>query len=300
MKSFYILTIIAAFTYSGAYARADTVYCTQEDSIVFNNYLSFMENKADLPFDSIILETASFFLGTPYVGGTLEKEPEGLAVNLREMDCFTFVENVIALSRTIAAGEPTFDKYCDQLKLIRYRGEEITGYADRLHYTSDWLYENEQKQVVKHVTGEAGGQPYTFGLNFMSSHPDSYRQLKADSSLIPKIQEAERQVNARTSYYYLIPKYEIDTFAVHLHSGDIVSFVTSIPGLDISHVGIMTRENEKLTFIHASSLAMKVIVNPESLREYVEKGKNHTGIMTARPLPPPTVPVLPDKPEESE
>jgi hypothetical protein len=299
MKSFYTLIIIAAFASSGAYAQADTVYCTQEDSIVFNNYLSFMGNKVDLQFDSIILETASFFIGTPYMGGTLEKEPEGLVVNLREMDCFTFVENVIALSRTIAAGEPAFEKYCDHLRLIRYRGEEITGYADRLHYTSDWLYENEQKQVIKHVTGEAGGQPYTFDLNFMSSYPDSYRQLKADSSLIPEIQETERRVNARTSYYYLIPKYEIDTFAVHLHNGDMVCFVTSIPGLDISHVGIITREDEKLTFIHASSLAMKVIVNIESLKEYIEKGKNHAGIMTAHPLPPISVPP-PDKPEGSE
>jgi hypothetical protein len=282
----------------GVYAQTDTVYFAREDSVVFNNYLSFMEGKADLPFDSIILETASFFLETPYVAATLEKEPEGLVVNLRELDCFTFVENVIALSRTIAAGEPAFGKYCDHLRLIRYRDGIITGYAGRLHYTSDWLYENEQKQILKYASGETAGRPYTFDLSFMSSHPGSYRQIKADSSLIPVMRETERQVNARTSYYYLIPKYEIDTFAVHLHGGDMVGFVTSVPGLDISHVGIITKENGKLTFIHASSLAMKVIVNVESLKEYVEKSKSCTGIMTARPLPPTPPCLLPE--EESE
>jgi hypothetical protein len=289
--------LLSTFVSSGVYAQTDTVYFAQEDSVVFNNYLSFMEGKADLPFDSIILETASFFLGTPYVAATLEKEPEGLVVNLRELDCFTFVENVIALSRTIAAGEPAFEKYCDHLRLIRYRSGSITGYADRLHYTSDWLYENEQKQIIKYASGETAGRPYMFDLNFMSSHPDSYRQIKADSSLIPMIRETERQINTRTSYYYITPKYEIDTFAVNLHNGDMVGFVTSIPGLDISHVGIITRENDKLTFIHASSLAMKVIVNVESLREYVEKGKSCTGIMTARPLPP-LSPCLTEEEEE--
>ncbi|MDR1937690.1 MAG: DUF1460 domain-containing protein [Tannerellaceae bacterium] len=280
---------------SGAYAQTGTVYCTEADREVFGRYLSFMEGKAELPFDSLILETASFFLGTPYVGATLEQEPEGLVVNLRELDCFTFVENVIALSRTVAAGEPSFDKYCAHLRLIRYREGIITGYADRLHYTSDWLYENDRKQIVKYIGGEASRTPHTFDLRFMSSHPGSYRPLKADSSLIPRIKETEQEVNARTPYYYLIPKYAIDTFAIQVCSGDMVGFVTSIPGLDISHVGVATRVGDTLTFIHASSVAKEVIVNRESLKEYVESGKNCTGVMTAQPLPP-----LPPSPRKED
>jgi hypothetical protein len=272
---------------SGVYAQSDTIYYTEEDHAVFDKYLSCMEGKDSLPFDSLILETASFFLGTPYAGATLEVEPEGLAVNLRELDCSTFVENVIALSRTITAGEPTFDKYCNQLRQLRYREGEIKGYTDRLHYTSDWLYENDRKQLVKYKgQEETGGEPHVFNLHFMSSHPDSYRQLKADSTLIPLIMETERQVSERAPFYYLIPKYAVDSLATGIQNGDMVAFVTSVEGLDISHVGIITREKEKLTFIHASSLAMKVIVNQESLKDYVEKGKTCTGIMLARPLPP--------------
>ncbi|MDR1646383.1 MAG: DUF1460 domain-containing protein [Tannerellaceae bacterium] len=238
-----------------------------------------------------MLATASFFLGTPYVGATLEQEPEGLVINLRELDCFTFVENVIALSRTIAQGEPTFGKYCDHLRLVRYREGIITRYTDRLHYTSDWLYENNRKQIVRHPGEDTAGQPYTFNLHFMSSHPGSYRQLKADSSLVSVIKETEESINARTSHYYLIPAHDIDSLAARIHNGDVVAFVTTIPGLDISHVGIATRVGEMLTFIHASSLSKKVIVNKESLKEYAVNGKNCTGIMTARPLPP-----LPEQP----
>jgi hypothetical protein len=282
-----VLLLFLLLVSSGLYAQSDTVYYTEEDRAVFDKYLACMGEKDSLPFDSLILETASFFLGTPYVGATLEVEPEGLLVNLRELDCSTFVENVIALSRTVATGEPTFDTYCDQLRLLRYREGKIEGYTDRLHYTSDWLYENDRKQLVKYKgKEESGGEPYVFNLHFMSSHPDSYRQLKADSALIPLIRETERQVSERAPFYYLIPKYAVDSLATHIQNGDMVAFVTSIEGLDISHVGIVTWEKEKLTFIHASSLAMKVIVNQESLKDYVEKGKTCVGIMLARPQPP--------------
>jgi hypothetical protein len=268
------------------YAQSDSIYYTETDRCIFDQYLACMAEKDSLPFDSLILETASFFLGTPYAAATLEEEPEGLVVNLRELDCFTFVENVLALSRTVAAGEPTFERYCDQLRFIRYREGVITGYTDRLHYTSEWLYENDRKQIVKYIGRETGRQPYMFNLYFMSSHPGSYRQLKADSLLIPSIKETEQRINARTCYYHLIPKYEIDTFAAHIRDGDMVCFVTALSGLDISHVGIITRAGEMLTFMHASSTAKAVIINKESLKEYVESGKSCTGIMTARPLFP--------------
>jgi hypothetical protein len=283
-----LAALLLLLVFAGADAQRDTVYCTEADREVFAQYLTFMDGKGELPFDSLLLETASFFLGTPYAGATLEQEPEGLVVNLRALDCFTFVENVIALSRTIAEGDSAFDAYCDHLQHIRYREGKITNYTDRLHYTSDWLYENDRRQILAYDScAAAGRRPHTFNLHFMSTHPGSYRQLKADTSLIAGIRETEQQINARTSFYHLVPKHEIDTFAVRMQHGDVVCFVTSIAGLDISHVGILTRAGETLTFIHASSVAKEVIVNKESLKEYVEKGKNITGVMTARPLPPP-------------
>ena len=71
-----------------------------------------------------------------------------------------------------------------------------------------------------------------------------------------------------------------------MQNGDIVCFVTNIEGLDISHVGFVDREGEMLTFIHASSSAGKVIVNPESLQTYVTDGKRTTGVMIVRSQEP--------------
>ena len=40
---------------------------------------------------------AKSFVGTPYVAHTLERSPENLVCNLREFDCYTFVESVLAI-----------------------------------------------------------------------------------------------------------------------------------------------------------------------------------------------------------
>lgn len=255
-------------------------YFTPEDTVILNRFISEMEPKKALPADSLLIETASFFLGTPYVAATLEREPEGLVVNLREMDCATFVDNVVALSLMLKGGDISFDGFCRQLLHLRYRNDTITGYADRLHYTGDWVYENARKGILRDVTEEAGGVPLAMDLDFMSTHPAAYKQLKADTALVGKIAAIEKDINSRA--YYYIPKARIDSSASRIRNGDVVCFTTSIKGLDTSHVGIIRRVGEKLTFIHASTKAGKVIVNEEPLKDYLLRGKSSTGIMLAR------------------
>jgi len=276
------LLLVLNCSVKGQTALNDIVDYTPEDKAIFEGFLSEMVAKKSFPMDQLIIETAQFFLGTPYVASTLEKEPERLVINLREVDCSTFVENVIALTRTLKDNEPSFERFCIHLQYIRYREGKITNYLDRLHYTSDWLFKNDRKKILKDINKEIGGKPFSFHLYFMSTHPDSYKQLKNNPLLVEGIRSVEERINSRT--YYYIPKQEIDSYSASFKSGDIVCFTTAIKGLDISHVGIVYRTKEKLTFIHASTLAKKVIINEESLKSYVMKGKNSTGIMLARPL----------------
>lgn len=258
------------------------MYYTDEDVAIFHRFVEAMSEKKSLPKEELVVAVASFFLETPYVASTLEKDPEGLVINLRELDCSTLVDNVVALCRMLKSEDHTFESFCNELRNLRYRHGTITDYTDRLHYTSDWLYENDRKRLVRDVNKEVGGIPLKIEPGFMSTHPDSYQALKGHPERIERISAVEREV-ARRSYHY-IPKDQISARAPRIENGDVVCFTTAIKGLDISHVGIITRVGEKLTFIHASSLAKKVIVNEESLEAYVKKGKNSTGIMIGRPV----------------
>lgn len=278
MKSI-LLILSACFFLCGQ--AADKIKYTEADRAIFERYVSEMEASKSLSTGELMVKTARFFLGTPYVAATLEQEPEVLTINLREMDCMTMVENVVALSRTIQADSPSFDLFCRNLQALRYRNDEIHDYTDRLHYTTDWIFENERKGIVKDVTHQIGGLSYPVSVSFMSTHPNSYKQLKENPELTAKIAAKEKEINSRP--YYFIPEAEINNKGVGMNDGDIVCFVTTIKGLDTSHVGVICRVGDKLTFIHASTTQKKVIVNEASLQEYVEGIKRNNGVMIVRP-----------------
>lgn len=281
MKTCWLLLLFSCFFIFHGQA-ADKIYFTNEDRVIFDRYVSEMSAQKSLPIGELMVKTACFFLGTPYVAATLEKDSEALVINLREMDCTTLIENTVALTRTIQSGEPSFEIFCKNLQELRYRDGEIHDYTSRLHYTTDWIYENQRKGIVKDVTAEAGGVHLPIDLSFMSTHPESYKPLKVKPELTSKIAAKEKEINTR-SYYY-IPETQINQRAAGMNNGDIVCFVTTIKGLDISHVGIICRLGDKLTFIHASTTQKKVIINEEPLQDYVESLKRNNGIMVVRPL----------------
>jgi hypothetical protein len=143
-----------------------------QDRRIFEELIRFLDKKktsATFP-DQVILEIGKFFLGAPYVAGTLEtKRAEHLVVNLREHDCVTFVENVIALVWHVKSREKSFEAFKRLLRKIRYRKGRLQGYSSRLHYFSDWIHDNQKKGIVRDVTAEIGGRPLRKALTFTTT-----------------------------------------------------------------------------------------------------------------------------------
>ena len=84
---------------------------------------------------NIILFYARQLIGVPYVAQTLEvNKQEQLIVNLRQLDCTTYVENVLALTLCTENKKlPTFADFCYYLRMLRYEGGKV-DYPTRLHY----------------------------------------------------------------------------------------------------------------------------------------------------------------------
>ena len=215
------------------------------------------------------------------IGHTLEIEPEQLVINLRELDCTTFAENVLAISRTIKSENPSFENFAKELQHIRYHNGNIDGYTSRIHYFSDWIYENNGKGLVKDISRETANTPYPLKVNFMSTHPESYLQLK-DSKLIPVIEKQEKMISSRQMYF--IPEEKLAGVENLLKDGDIAGITTKIEGMDISHVVLLVKKDGRVHILHASSTANKVILSEETLEDYLKNSKMATGIMVARPL----------------
>ncbi len=278
------LLIFTCCTFKGKEAeKVDNVNYTAQDVQILEQIFELFEEDAKLPASVLMVRLGTYFQGTPYVGQTLEIEgEERLVVNLREMDCTTLVENCLALSRTIQSSEAAFTRFASELKNIRYRSGRIDGYPSRLHYTTDWIFDNQQKKLVRNLSKQIGATPYPDKISFMSTHTESYRQLKENSDLVGVIIQQENDLNSRSHYY--LPKEKLSEAENLLNDGDIVGITTSIRGLDVSHMGILERKAGRIHLLHASSQAEKVILSEETLEEYLMNSKSATGIMIARPL----------------
>ncbi len=254
-----------------------------EDTRIFERLLEQLAEEDQTSSGELMVKVGSHFLETPYVANTLETEGnERLVINLREMDCTTFAENCLALTRTIKSKKPSLDRFTQELAGVRYRNAKIDGYTSRLHYTTDWIYNNQQKELIRDVTGDISGNPYIKTINFMSTHPDSYFHLKNNALLVAEMAEIENDISGRN--YYYIPKERIAELESNLKDGDIIALTTSIDGLDVSHMGILVRKNNRIHLLHASLSAKKVVVTEEPLADYLKDSKTVTGIMVARPL----------------
>ena len=253
---------------------------TEKDVENFQEVMALVAGDRDLPMNELVIKIAKHFLGTPYVAGTLELEPELLTINTRETDCILFVEMCLAMSLTAKDPEPTFEKYVDNLRKLRYRDGVVNGYTSRLHYTSEWIIQGTIRGIFRDVSRECGGVPLDQKFNFMSSHPDSYKQLKDNASNVKSIRRIEE--NLESWDYWYIPKADLPKCIKNIKTGDIIGFNSATPGLDIAHVAYAYWEGDTLTFIHASYTDKKVVINKTPLVQYTNGIKGHNGLRVVR------------------
>jgi len=243
------------------------------------------EGWGNLPVGEIMGRVALDLQGVPYVGSTLElyDDREICSVNLLGLDCVTLFENALGFARMLKKGKESPEALLAEVTFTRYRGGRLGDYTSRLHYTTDWIHDNVVKGVVRDLTPDLpGAVRFAQKVSFMSTHPASYRQLKANPSMVPTIAAIEEAINGRTMHY--VPKEKIAGIEHLLRTGDIVGTTTTIGGIDISHTGLCYRDGQgELRFLHASLTKKKVTLD-DRLSIYVNGVSKHTGIMVVRPL----------------
>jgi hypothetical protein len=202
------------------------------------------------------------FLNTKYQEATLTggaDVSEAFVINLEKVDCFTFIEYIEAMRRSAS-----FHEFRENLRMVRYRSG-IIDYENRNHFFTDWkAYSSD---YIVDVTKETGG----------GKSKDVSKRLneKHDGTLfLPRIACSLREVT------YLQSVYMDDQVMERLHTGDYIGIYSKEDGLDVSHTGIIIREQGSVKLRHASSLKKNRIVIDEDLKEYL---KTKPGIIVFRP-----------------
>jgi hypothetical protein len=262
------------------YSEKDIEVCTSKYTLAIDSEI------AKKPIGDVIAAIGRSFIGTDYEASTLDKpaeEAEPLIINLTGLDCYTFLESALVFGRTIKSNNFGFDAYKKELVNIRYRDGKRTDYISRLHYFTDWIFDMQKRGIVKDITKEIGGIRYKKEIDFMSSNPKSYKQLRENPTLVKRIKKIENEINKRE--YYYIPEGNLAELESNINEGDLISITTNIKGLDVSHVGIAVRNDDgRIHLLHSPNVGYKIQITEKPLADYLEGNKKQTGIIVVRPL----------------
>jgi hypothetical protein len=207
----------------------------------------------------------------------LEYTPEEVVINFTELDCMTYVENTLNIARQIRNKHFKIGDLVENIRQTRYSKGKIIDYSSRLHYTADWINENQNNGIIKDITKELGGSEYQFEFSFMSNHYKRYKMLTGQNGdeLRRKISETEKQLNLIPSY--ILPINKIRRSVRQIEDGDIIAIATSTKGLDYVHIGFAFDGK----FLHASSVK-KAVVLDTTIFNYVRNYKKCIGISVLR------------------
>ncbi|HEY9759117.1 MAG TPA: N-acetylmuramoyl-L-alanine amidase-like domain-containing protein [Oculatellaceae cyanobacterium] len=288
-------TFLMAMVSAMALDPREILAATKPNNFVGEAVFDRIVNKAvsegwtKLPIGELMGKIALELKGTPYVANTLEisLDKEICSVNLNGLDCVTFFETTLDLARMLKKGKKTPKALLAEVAYTRYRGGRVGDYTSRLHYTTDWFYDNDKKRVVKLLSDLPGSQVFEQKVGYMSAHPDKYRQLSTHTEFVPSLKQQEDLINSRSLKY--VPMSKLADVEPLLQTGDIVGVATSATGFDIAHTGLIFKDTEGVAhFMDASSgkAKMQVTIEPGPISKSLTWSKSLIGAMFARPLEP--------------
>ena len=242
------------------------------DTIVINNLLKKGMESGLKEANALVEFYARQLLGTPYVAHTLEADEEILTINIHELDCLTFIETLYALTRATLNQRYSWRDFAANIENVRYRGGTMGDYSTRIHYMSEWIIDNHMRGNLVEVTPDLPHADYLVkNIDYMTKHPDLYRQLKDDSVMVEKVRAHEARF--------------LDDAAMRVleHDEGDLDEEENEDGLDVSHNGIIVIGDKGDPYLlDASMSGGKVMLESKPLFKYLERSKNNIGIRVYR------------------
>ena len=219
-----------------------------------------IRKQASVPIPKRIASWSALFRGTPYWTPSADSPPT-VGLDLKQVDCETFVEQVMALavSRRRSEVEPT---------LARIRFDRGIARPDHRHFTvvKGWLAKNEQSGLLKDITRKIGGRA-TRTLHKRLTPTPKWRTWYRDRFRIlgPRAPHG----TARIDY---IPLTRAHWLHKRIPSGTVVHVVSAphprSPYL-VTHVGFAIHTRYGTVFRHASRSPHRRQVEDRHFQSYL-------------------------------
>ena len=116
----------------------------------------------------------------------------------------------------------------------------------------------------------------------MSSHPESYPYLKAHAWAVDSMRKIEQRYACHPIHYIDKAHLHLPPEVLPIHDGDILALVTTINGLDVTHLGFAVWQDGKLHLMHASMNHGSVVIDERTLYDYLKVRKSCPGVRVVR------------------
>ncbi len=215
--------------------------------------------------------------GTPYLifllgegpGAPYDQDP---LMDFARVDCMTFCEQILAM-----AISDDYSQMFQRLQRIRYK-DGLIDFKWRNHYTiADWLPNNAW--LLRDVTAEIGGE-FT---RKMTKVIDRRRFFLSNGLSPEKLFDVAPPETLTVDY---IPEEHLLDIKDRLKGGEVVSIVTTYPGIVSAHMGFIIRDKYgNVVFRHGSSQKRKMKVVDELLEDVVaalKRSRSRVGMIFMR------------------
>jgi hypothetical protein len=226
------ISLLFAMAFFGSFycnSRADSVLLAGAESNVVES-------------DNRLVSIARELLEAPYAAGTMIGDPdipEQLVCRSDSLDCMCYLDIILAKFMTPGSESDTA-LFCSALIKQRYFGAQIS-YQNRHHFFTDWI---ESGPLLIDAGGSFAGAKLT---------PVDINCRQNGSVWLKGIECKQRDV-------FHVPAKE--STLSDLEAGDLVGFWTGIPGLDVTHVGLIDIVEDEVILLHASSKSLQVVAEP--------------------------------------
>lgn len=225
-----------------------------------------------------IVLMSQFMKGTPYLAQPLigsATTQEELILSWRGVNCMTFVEIILAASRSL-----TVEQFIHALIATRYRHYHV-AFTERRHFFSDWLHGTPVlcRDLGPHF-------PYaqrilkTLNLKIPSSSVPSPSTTPSIDRYLPGIPLKKRLITYLPTGP-LLEDLRHNNVKGRIKNGDVIGIYSPLPGLDVFHIGLAIWHGHELLFRNASSLPEHRYVVDTPLTTYL---KERRGILIYRPI----------------
>jgi hypothetical protein len=202
------------------------------------------------------------FLGIDYKQSTMiggMNKTEIFVLNLKEVDCFTFIDYVEAMRLS-----NSFSEFKENLKKVRYKSRAIS-FENRNHFFTDWRDFNPD--FVSDVTEKIGGEK-TIKIQKIINEKEN------GTYFLGGIKPVQREI-------HYIPSDTINLSVLDkFRTGDYIGIYSHMKGLDVSHAGIIIKDRDNIYLRHASSREEYRKVIDQDFNAYISE---KPGIIVLRP-----------------